>query len=106
MIFRPELAQLVLDGKKTQTRRPVREPECRYKVGKTYAVQPGRGKAALGRIYVESVERAQLGEIGGGDAIREGFPTREDLFEYWRGLYGTLDLAQRVDIITFRLETA
>ena len=40
----------IIEGTKTQTRRPT----DRYEVGKTYAIQPGRGKKAIpkGRILI------------------------------------------------------
>lgn len=42
--------QQIIDGTETQTRRPT----DRYEVGKTYAIQPGRGKKAIaeGRILI------------------------------------------------------
>jgi len=42
--------QKIIDGDKTQTRRPT----DRYEVGKTYAIQPGRGKFGIpeGRIEI------------------------------------------------------
>ena len=62
MIFKPELAEKVLAGEKTETRRVVKdgEVECRYVPGRDYAVQPGRGKRAIGRIYITDVRREKL----------------------------------------------
>lgn len=42
----------IIDGSKTQTRRPT----DRYEVGKTYAIQPGRGKFGIpeGRVLILS----------------------------------------------------
>jgi hypothetical protein len=51
---------LVLSGKKTQTRRvkrPLDKPYCKYEVGKTYAVQPGRGRPALYKNYDDGLWR-------------------------------------------------
>lgn len=91
MIFRPELAQAVMDGRKTVTRRLVREdnPRSRWHpdnapklVGKRLAVQPGRGKRAIGTVQVVSVTRdpefVPL-DISDEEAIREGFADT-----YWR----------------------
>ena len=49
MIFRPKLVEKVLAGEKTEIRRKVKpgEAECRYKVGRTYVVQPGQTEAAV-----------------------------------------------------------
>lgn len=91
MIFKPRLARLVLAGKKTQTRRPVKagEETCRYHEGRSYAVQPGRGKPQVCRIKILEVRRELLHEITYPDAVAEGFRTRDEFFDYWRELYKT-----------------
>jgi len=82
----------VLDGTKTQTRRPVKagedliggdvgqptrvhsgghsaathrmiRPGARFVTGKTYAVQPGRGKKAVGRIRITKIRQERLQDI-------------------------------------------
>jgi len=66
--FRPELAAKVMAGEKTVTRRLCsdnpRSPwwweDCSLRVGKDYAVCPGRGKHAIGRVRIVSVERLRL----------------------------------------------
>jgi len=42
--------QKIIEGKKTQTRRP----SDKYKIGKFYAIQPGRGKLGIpdGKILI------------------------------------------------------
>ena len=45
----------------------------RWEVGRTYAVQPGRGKKAVGRIRLMSIRKEQVQEISEADAIAEGF---------------------------------
>lgn len=91
MNFRPELAEAVVSGRKTVTRRLVREDNPRSPwhpdnapklVGKRLAVQPGRGKRAIGTVQVVSVARdpefVPL-DISNEEAIREGFADT-----YWR----------------------
>lgn len=88
MIFHPELAQAIVDGRKTVTRRPVKGDEpCRYKVGRTYAVQTGRGKKAVARILVLSVTREPAGAITTNEAIREGFRDPVGFADKWESLY-------------------
>ena len=92
MIFK-QWAQ-VLGGTKTQTRRPVKPDEygvaadydgCSYLsvvrrerhalkwyVGCTYAVQPDRGKKAVGRIRITKIRRERLQDITWQDCIAEG----------------------------------
>ena len=90
----------VLNGTKTQTRRPVKEHEeanrwdvetdvineviatypkgkwgswqSVYVVGKTYAVQPGRGKKAVGRIRITKISKRKLLEIVPSQIVAEG----------------------------------
>lgn len=100
MIFQKTWQQ-VLDGTKTQTRRPVKRPEWgitsfhegmayaeegvgeiievwgrrgyrKWAVGRTYAVQPGRGKKAVGRIRITKIRRERLRDITEDDAQAEG----------------------------------
>jgi len=98
----------VLDGTKTQTRRPVKEGEklvaqhwphgiycqptvirtdhlglegrVKYQVGRTYAVQPGRGKKAVGRIGITKIRRERLQEISYEDVAAEGCDMTRGIF--------------------------
>src|ERR1700680_4225432 len=74
MIFRPELARLIAQGKKTQTRRHVKagESKCRYVEGRAYVVQTGRGKPGHGQITITGVRRERVDAITLQDARREG----------------------------------
>lgn len=99
MIFKRALANQVVAGTKTQTRRLVsishnpRSPwsaeGCKYEVGKDYAVCPGRGKRQVCRIRITSVTMQHLGDISEADARAEGFDGRADFliaFAYINGL--------------------
>lgn len=89
MLFTPENAQKVMTGLKTQTRRPEKEGDAGYEasgrimsvyrngrlrwhVGLEYAVQPGRGKIAIGRIRLKSIRRERVNAITASDAFAEG----------------------------------
>jgi hypothetical protein len=63
VIFRPDVARLILRGGKTVTRVPLKPGEGRapFRVGHSYAVQPGPGRAALARVVVLEAAR----ECGG-----------------------------------------
>lgn len=88
MIFRPELAKQIRAGAKTQTRRLPRKGEpCRYKPGKDYAVQPGRGQAATCRIHIDAVRTERLGDIAYTDARAEGFRSTDDFKTYWVSIH-------------------
>lgn len=112
MIFRPELAAAIIDGRKTVTRRkrtgdnPTGKPggwvddPCRYRAGHTYAVQPGRGKRGIGRIRVLSVRPEFMHELTDDEIRREGFESRADFERTWRSIHGAgsyLDLVWRIE---------
>ena len=117
MIFH-KTHQQVLDGTKTQTRRPrklfqetsggidpihridevyqIREAGdtwCRvrriYEVDKTYAVQLGRGKKSLGRIKLLKIRLEHVQSISCKDIIAEGLRTN------LRKIDATMDLLQQ-----------
>jgi uncharacterized protein YhfF len=89
MIFQPHLARLIVDGKKVQTRRPVKpsDDQNQYRAGKRRAVQKGRGKPAEFHILLTDVRRETLGDITLEDAIAEGFRTRAEFASYWMTLH-------------------
>ena len=87
MIFKDKLCQKVLDGSKTQTRRLVKDGDyqvfwpmicifnrndrLRFREAQTYAVQPGRGKHAVGRIGIVMIYKERLNAITHNDAQAE-----------------------------------
>ena len=109
MNFRPELAAKVMGGEKTVTRRLVsdnpRSPwwreKCSLQVGKTYAVCPGRGKHAIGRVQILSVERVALWSVTTeGEAQKEGFASVHPFADAWVAINGTYD----PDAVVWRVE--
>ena len=100
MNFRPELAEKVMVGEKTVTRRLVsdnpRSPwfrqRCSLEVGKDYAVCPGRGTHAIGRVRVVRVSRQALHlALDPGEARREGFTNATAFYEAWKKINGGWD---------------
>lgn len=119
MIFAHTI-DLVLSGQKTQTRRPIKCGETydetlkairsragrriTYRVGKTYAVQPGRGQPAIARMRITNVRQEPLAAITTADAIAEGYDSREEFLTIWRTMHGQTDPDQMVWVLTFELE--
>lgn len=94
MIFSKPLDRLVISGRKTETRRPVKHDgagrllPCRFKPGRDYAVQRGRGKPEFARIHVISVDGPEpVGRIDQRAAQGEGFKTTTAFRHYWMSLY-------------------
>lgn len=55
--------------------------------GNDYAVQPGRGKAAVGRIRITGIRREDVRNISETDAIAEGFVDRISFLETWVNMH-------------------
>lgn len=99
MNFRPELAEAVMAGRKTVTRRlvsanpqsPWWEHECGYRVGQEVAVCPGRGKHQIGKAVVVSVGRMTLGILSRAEAQAEGFAGPLAFVEAWEAINGVYD---------------
>lgn len=132
MNFTPDMLELVLSGKKTQTRRPVKETEygncwrldgeedweinevladmsdstsrAKWVVGKDYAVCPGRGKKAVARMTITRIRKERAIDISEDDARAEGFDSREAFWDKLRSLYGpNTDLTAPYWALTFEL---
>lgn len=111
MIFRPELAEKVLAGEKTVTRRvPSHKPRspwyrerCALRPGRSYAVQPGRSKHSIGRVAVTSVQLVALGILSDDEARREGFANAAEFGQVWSAMHGHYDPTELVWRVEFRL---
>jgi hypothetical protein len=101
VIFRPVLAEAVMTGHKTVTRRPVsdnpRSPyhpsRIGYMIGAKRAVCPGRGKPAIGTARVTSVRREQLEpfHLHDEEIRREGFNSRSAWLGAWVSMHNSFD---------------
>lgn len=90
MLFTPENATKMMSGEKDQTRRIVKEGDYLgyrgegvivsvyrndrklWQVGKSYAIQPGRGKKAIGRRVLLAIRKERLQDISPDDCFKEG----------------------------------
>jgi hypothetical protein len=75
-----------------------------YEIGKSYAVQPNRGKKAVARIVLTGLRKESVSSITEEDAQAEGFASRADFLATWRRIYGqNTDLSREVWVLQFRL---
>ena len=54
-----------------------------WKVGNTYAVQPGRGQKAVARIRILQISKQDVRHITAEEARAEGFNSEVEFFEVW-----------------------
>ena len=125
MIFQ-RTYQLILDGRKTQTRRAIKledramygadgrviaienrnsagRPFMRYRVGARYAVQPGRGRDAVGRIELLEIRHCdRAGVINDQDARAEGFESADEFRRTYSAINGAAALDEPCWALTFR----
>lgn len=108
MNFRPELADEVLAGRKTVTRRIAngnpRSPwwtgGCSLETGRDYAVCPGRGKGALARVVVTDTVLEPLGYLTDAEAVREGFADASGFAAAFEAINGSYD----PEVLVWRVE--
>lgn len=120
MIFAYTLYQ-VLCEQKSQTRRLVKPHErltgegasvrveipgkrVIYQVGKSYAVQPGRGKKSVARIVITAIRRENVEAISEADAVAEGFLSPEAFMQTWHSIHKA-KAQQNVWVLEFYLES-
>jgi uncharacterized protein YhfF len=121
MIFQYTLEQ-VLSGAKTATRRPV-NPKTdsavrdddgqvvavlvngreKWRVGKTYAIQPSRNAPSVGRIRVTALDEQPLNAITDAEAQAEGAADRAGFFALWQQVHGDHDKTDRVWVVRFEV---
>ena len=108
MNFTPFLAELVAEGRKTQTRRLAAVGAlCPYRVGLVYGVVPGRGKTSVCHIRITSVREEAAGDISWRDARAEGYRSPWHFIAAFARVYGLTDAdatLARVWRIEFTLE--
>lgn len=54
-----------------------------YRIGKTYAVCPGRGKTQVARIRITDIRREDVRNISDSDALAEGFKSYREFLALW-----------------------
>lgn len=112
MIFKGELAEKVMAGEKTVTRRLVNtvnprshwwKDRCLYRPGQIATVNPGRGVPNIGRIRILSVEQGVLGWLTDAEARAEGFADAETFERGFSAINGGYDPDLRVYVLRFEV---
>ena len=84
MLFKKKHVKLILEGRKTATRRLT----GRYKRGKVYAVQDRLYGRARCYILIIRKYRQKLGDMSEEDIRKEGCSSREEFIREWEESYG------------------
>jgi len=101
-IFKRKHLNLILQGKKTQTRRISR---YRLKIGKAYAIRSKMLEPAQARIVITRAWRQQLRDLTPEDVRKEGFNSFTEFRQAWIEIYGSWNPNQIVTAYEFRLLT-
>ena len=99
-IFKKKHIDLVLEGRKTQTRR---SHKSEWKVGKTYSVRARRFEKGIAKILILRKFRERLGDISLQDIRKEGFSNIWEFKAAWEEIYGSWDPEQLVTAYQFIL---
>ena len=102
MLFKPEHKEMILEGKKTATRRAWKRPMV--KVGGIYKCKLKMlSKDFFALIKVTKLYKQRLGMMSEGDALKEGYHSLDAFQDIWVRINGNWDNDLRVDVIEFEL---
>lgn len=112
MNFRPEMVLAIRRGRKTETRRiandnpnsPWYRGDCGFEIGHVggYAICPGRGRAAVGRLELTAEPRLDAIEaMDDAAARREGFDDLLAFRAYWERLHGRVEPLLKLWVVAF-----
>jgi hypothetical protein len=100
MMFKKDLLDLVLSGRKTQTRRRHKNP---LKEKQKYVVKRNWYKNTEQYIQITKVYPQKLGDVSEEEAIKEGFSSLDRFREAWIRINGNWDPEMEVTVYEFEL---
>ena len=87
MLFKKKHVELILAGRKTQTRR-LPGKSANYSVGRVYAIRDRWFSKAQGYILITRKFRQKLGDINLEDVKKEGYSSLEEFQRAWEEVHG------------------
>jgi hypothetical protein len=100
VLFKTHLLALVLQGRKTQTRRTSR---YELTVGRIYTVKTNLYGQPQGYIKITQKYRQRLGDVSEPEAKAEGFNSIEEFQKAWKAINGSWNPEQIVTAYEFEL---
>ena len=100
MMFKKDLLDLVVSGRKTQTRRLHRRV---LKVGRIYSVKRNWFNCTGDYIRMVRVYRQELGDVSEEEAVKEGFIGLDEFRSAWIRINGSWDPEMEVVVYEFEL---
>jgi len=99
ILFRPEHVGLILDKRKTETRRLWKV--CRVRVGRIYQARTELFGKPFAYIRVDGIWQEQLGRISKESVMAEGYDSLEAFKEIWVKINGNWDPDDIVWVVKF-----
>jgi hypothetical protein len=99
-LFKRPLLFLVLQGRKTQTRRTHKH---KLTVGRVYCIRSAWFEKSKGFILITRRFAQRLGDISPEDARKEGFNTVEEFVREWEAINGKWTPGEIVTVYEFEL---
>lgn len=87
MLFKRKHVEMILAGRKTQTRR-LPGKSANYSVGRVYAVTDRWFSKPQGHILITHKFRQKLGEINSEDVKKEGYNSLQEFSRAWEEVNG------------------
>jgi len=99
-LFKKQHIKLILEGRKTQTRRRHKHP---WKPGRIYRIKVSWFKSTPYRIKILRRFRQRLGDMTEEDAKAEGFNSLEEFRRAWEEIHGQWNPDEEVWAYEFKL---
>jgi hypothetical protein len=100
MMFNKDLLEMVLSGRKTQTRRRHKQP---LKEKQKYVVKRNWYKNTEQYIQIKKVYPQKLGDVSEEEATKEGFSGLDKFRDAWIRINGSWDPEMEVTVYEFEL---
>ena len=101
LLFQKSMIPRILDGIKTQTRRPLEENNI--KVGDVLPLRAPWSQKTYGLIEIVRVYEQPIGEISQEEVEREGFQSLAEFKKTWGRIYGQTNGREVVRVLVFRV---